>query len=596
MSNRRGNRTNRAMPGRAAVSAQRNRTDDSQILTISSANVSRLNSIGAAPQLSKILSDVNGRLTITVGPEGTTVEVLERGSGKYICGAEDLAKIGGIASFVRTEKRLAQSELGVGMPGHIVDFTVKAIREDKHESEWKPVHGPPEAYAVVQEFSREIETLDKNTVLIGAWQTSSTAETVGKAYLLECSKLIISTILSAMKIFVQDGQKIQNKVKEDLFDAGVPTWVRSKLSRSAREAFGAGSLRLLFPPKVLEGLSLSVKEWRSDAHLERLGPLLNHSHWVKALARDDVFLRGLCQLDAGLDLSDETLPKVSEVLKAPLNVVPVGITLDSICNRYAKSKNTGLTTGAKRDTPRQAISALSEGYMRAFNGLVDVGSMAAQWWLPVTGLRIDEGRATMARNIYAIAKDQNNQVSESQFLRFILQGDLASKTQLASFLGLWFKTETAAFMVRLRETAGISPAEDVIPTGIDYRVPITWDTDNAFSGRWGEKRADILAAVRENRTTRIARDFFQNKKKQTESKRKGLALTSIVPEAHAVLLQIEDKLAEGSVLAKKVETWFRGYTSPTVQRAAAMLVAASFDELFAHDDKSDSESDGDDDD
>jgi len=566
------------------------------------------------------LTHAGAKLTVEIDTAGTRVFLADRNTGALIGGPEDLARLGGIRSFVSRERKEAQ---GVEVAREITQLAFKAslVRALKDRSY---VQGALEGsygasvrplLAVIRRLDDNLEKLHSNT----SQEHRKTFETILKGFFVKIKNCYFHQIVNHTT-----GDNTKGALQELLFNAGVPEYVHTRLTSQGLVLDRAQELaRVLFPSDPSKGLSLTIKEWRDASFREKLGNLLlSTSSMVCELVNNTNFLRSITKIDPNIALDDEGNPSVAKLLKCRVAVMPPMKDSRYVTEPASKTKAGWKFPSPSMDSIQGAMNALSTALMRVYSANLQSVDLVGDYYATIVPGAVSKASVTPTNNFYvqwAAAPEPTREwldriqggstgTARSDVWRWIrIEMRLSEKAEAGKALA------NALF---LKEDGNPDPKKiEILEVEIDdpkdntkkviVKKPATYagfpavasaqrpSTPPDISGEMNLLRP--LTATEEPYWKKFQKDTFpSHKKKGKKSVPLGSTLTRLTPQGLALVAEIEP-ISE--LLAERMRIWLRGFSDERVQRAAVKLANASFDELFisdakeSDDDRSDDESD-----
>jgi len=570
------------------------------------------NTIGAFSRLTldaamkAALTTAGAKLLVEIDAAGTRVFLADQRTGHLIGGPEDLAKLGGIRSFVSRERKESAS---IEVARETTQLAYKAsLRTDLVGQGYKQMPLENSYGAAVRPLLMVIRHLDGNLEKLEANtnpQLRTAHRSILKGFFVKIKNCYFHNIVLHTK-----GENVKGRLAELLFDAGVPEYVHTRLTNQNLVLDRAQELcRVLFPSDASKGLALTIKEWRSAAFRDKLGmAILGASHLVTALVTNDEFLRTICKIDSSIGLDDETNPSAVRLLKSRVAVMPP--MLDS---RYVTEPGGKAKSGWKFPTPgmesiSSAINALSTALMRVYSANLQSVDLVGDFYATIVPDTVSRAAVNPTNNFYV--QWANAAEPTAAWADRIKGGSTGSAR---ADVWRWLRTEmrlsekgdggkSLARAILLQEN-GSPQARLGNGIGNNAYHPLPAPTGNQAPA----DRPDVsgtndllrpLSATELPYWEEFRKATFPSKKKgKKKLAAQGSQLTRLTPEGVKVTQEIATL---STSLAERMRAWLRGFSDERLQVAAVRLINASFDELFveeaeASDDGSDSDEESDDD-
>jgi len=565
------------------------------------------------------LTSTGAKLTIEIDTAGTRVFLADQRTGQLIGGPEDLARLGGIRSFVTRERKDAQ---GVEIAREVTQLAYKsAIAADLTTEGFKSLSLEASYGAAVRPLLSVITRLGENMKKLSA-NTNTRHRTVFESMLNGFFVKIRNAYFQVIILHTVGGDT-KGALQKQLFDYGVPEYVHTKLTNQGLVLDRNQELaRVLFPSDPSKGLALTLKEWRSSLFRGKLGlPILAASAAVCKLVNDTNFIRAITKIDDSVSLEDETNPSVAKLLKCRVAVMPPMQDSGYVTEPASKTKSGWKFPSPSMDSIQGAMNALSTALLRVYSANLQSVDLVGDYYATIVPGAVSKAAVTPTNNFYAqwAAAPEPNR----EWVDRVLGG---STGKARADLWRWLRTE-----MRLSEKAEAGKAlaialllnEDGSPQNNLSEVIEVTETDpkdkekeilvkktvvyyprfNAPTSRGRAlslpERTGNANLLRELDPTEIplwkqfqSSVFPSRKKKGNKSGPQGSTLTRLTREG----ISLCDELQEISPhIADRMRIWLRGFSDERVQRSAVKLANASFDELFiqeSNDSDDDSDHDG----
>jgi hypothetical protein len=280
-------------------------------------------------------------------------------------GPEDLSKLGGIRSFVTKERKEA---LGLEVARVIAAITYRAnvqIRTDNPNFEQRKLDNS--FGASVRPILSVLGILAQNQRKLSENSNSALSD-IFKPVLEDMFVRIRNAYFRLILAHVA-GENEKGKLSELLLAEGVPDWVHSRFTAKTFVLDRNQELaRVLFPSDPSKGLALSLKEWANEKIKQSLGRgILGKSRVLMKVIQSDDFIRTICNIDAQVDLTDETNPSIAKMLKTKVGVLPPMSDSKYVTEPGSKSRAGWKFPTPSMDTPQGAIAAVGIAFLRVYS-------------------------------------------------------------------------------------------------------------------------------------------------------------------------------------------------------------------------------------
>jgi hypothetical protein len=550
------------------------------------------------------LTSTGAKLTIEIDTAGTRVFLADQRTGQLVGGPEDLARLGGIRSFVTRERKDAQ---GVEIAREVTQLAYKsAIAAGLDAPGMKNLSLESNYGAAVRPLLSVINIVGDNMKKLDANTNDKHREVLEK--LLKTFFVKIRNAYFNMIILHTKGEDTKGKLHELLFESGVPEYVHAKLTnRGLVLDRGQELARVLYPSDPSKGIALTLKEWRSEAFRNKLGQVvLLNSGVVMKLVNDSNFLRTICKIDPAISLEDETNPSVAKLLKCRVAVMPPMSESEYVTDPASKTKAGWKFPSPSMDSIQGAMNSLSTALLRMYSANLQSVDLVGDYYATIVPSSVTKAAVTPTNNFYV----QWSKAPEPtlEWLDRIRGGSTGTAR---ADVWRWLRTEmrlsekaeggkSLALCLLLNEDG--SPAEnEKRVVGVDepdpkdntktIRVSKTEEFYPEFPTLVTRVRSSSVPEptgnsnlLRELDPTEIPHwkrfqaDVFPSKKKKgTKGAAQGSTLTRLTKEGISLCEELETLSPH---LADRMRAWLRGFSDERVQRAAVKLANASFDELF----------------
>jgi hypothetical protein len=563
------------------------------------------------------LTQAGAKLTVEIDTAGTRVFLADQRTGSLIGGPEDLNRLGGIRAFVNRERKDVQ---GIQAAKEVTQLAFKAhLLMASNVQEYKAVPLEPSYGAAVRPLLSVVNTINDNMKKLEE-NTNPSLREVFEPQL----KTFFTKLRNAhyrLILLHTAGQSTKGELNKLLFSAGVPEYVTSRLTNRSLVLDRSQELaRVLFPSDPSKGLSLTLKEWRSEEFREKVGSsLLGASRLVVELANNDKFIRVISKIDDSISLDDETNPSVAKLLKCRIGVIPPMRDCRYVIDPASKTRAGWKFPSPSMDSIAGSISALSTALLRMYSANMQSVDLVGDFYATIVPGAVSRAAVSPTNNFYVQwgkAKDPNG-----IWLDHVLGGSTGTHRQN---VWRWLRTEmrlsekaeggkalASALLLNedgspsserqtiTRRVSFVDPAEPNVKKHRDeeqkiypvLEVPAVNPTvSKPTDGKLNLQRE--LTAEEIPLWQKFQKEVFPSKKKGKKVVATlGNTLTRLTPEGKALVEEISGLSPD---LADRMRQWLRGFADERVQRAAVKLANASFDELFIEESKdSDVESDSD---
>jgi len=529
------------------------------------------------------LTLAQAKVQVTISAGGTTAVLVSEETGKQIGGLDDLAKLLGLRSFVSKEKKLtASSDLQMS----IVSAAFRAQQYLKRESPNFTQKKLDNSFILAAKpYKAMADTLNGRIDNIRENYHENSGEY--KTYLrMYCTKMMDAVGLTVAEMV--SGGKEKGVLDTLLFERGVPAYVKNKLLMKSLVITKDTDLsRVLFPQDPSKGLSLTVKEWRSNKFLETQGILIRNSNFLIKMLQSDEIVRELTGLTAEQWANAED-PRVQRVLKTRILVVPPFEDYVRVLEPLSRSNFRGFGLPATAmDQSRDRLANLCAVPMRAYAFSVRMAETIPDFF----------DRISPAGTVQAPDEKLGNYAK--QLLVAIEGGTKLTLMETVSLRG-----SSAPMMEWIHRECKIIPGgalSNKIAQAASIGEAAVALTVQPTAPRAGAVAVDLLEAVttgtEKDELKSFRSDAFSLKQKALTKKRTP-ASSVLRKEARAFLKFVAKE--HSPLLAESMEAYFRGFYSEDIQASAVRIAEARFDELDelselgeSSDDSSDEESDDD---
>lgn len=549
------------------------------------------------------LTQAGAKLTVEIDTAGTRVFLADQRTGSLIGGPEDLNRLGGIRAFVNRERKDVQ---GVQAAKEVTQLAFKAhLLMASMSPGYQQIPLEPSYGAAVRPLLSVVATINDNMKKLRENTNPNLREIFEpqlKAFFTKLRNAYYRLIL-----IHTSGQGTKGKLAELLFDAGIPEYVSSRLTNRSLVLDRSQELaRVLFPSDPSKGLSLTLKEWRSEEFRNKVGlQLLGSSNLVTELATNDKFLRVITKIDDSISLDDETNPSVAKLLKCRIGVIPPMRDCRYVIEPASKTRAGWKFPSPSMDSIPGAISALSTAVLRMYSANMQSVDLVGDFYATIVPGAVSRAAVSPTNNFYVQwgnAKDPNG-----LWLDHVLGGSTGDRRQN---VWRWLRTEmrlsekaeggkALASALLLNEDGSPSSEKQTIRRRVSFVDPAKPDTkqyrdeekevypllekpaDTTAVSDLGEPKIDLqreLSAEEIPLWQKFQKEIFPSKKKGKKVVATlGNTLTRLTPEGKSLVEEISVLSPD---LADRMRQWLRGFADDRVQRAAVKLANASFDELF----------------
>jgi len=604
-----------SIPAKGAANSTRNRlsfrnTRTGDVLPSSIDSFSRLT---VDPATKAALTAAGAKLTVEIDAAGTRVFLADQRNGTLIGGPEDLSKIGGIRAFVTRERKDAS---GVEIAREIAQIAYRASNAMMHENPAYVQGALESSYGaavrplllVIEKLAQNQRKLEENTNPT----LRATFEPMLKSFFIGIKNCYFRLILAHTV-----GQNKKGLLADLLFDEGIPEYVHSKLTNQSLVLDRSQELaRVLFPADPSKGLSLTLKEWRTQPFKQKLGlQILGLSALVSRVANHDGLIRTICKIDGTIDLGDETNPSVGKLLKCRLHVVPPMRDTRYVIEPGSKTRAGWKFPSPSMDTIQGAIASLSIAIMRVYSANLQSVDLIGDYYANIVPGAVSRAAVTPTNNLYVQWGNAPNHDKE-----YFAHLDAEENGIARQNVWRWIRTEmrlsekaeggkALAAALCLKETGeplGLRKRQVSVeePDPSDSTKTVTVVKDEEFYPSLPRCTAQIRVRKRVEPTlpfnllakitpaevplvSEFQKRTFPRKVGKKKVAPSGGNLSRLTQEGVELTEEVE-KIS--SSLADRMRSWLRGFSDARVQRAAAKLAMASFDELFLNE-SNDSEKD-----
>jgi len=527
----------------------------------------RLGQIALNRDAVQALTLAQAEVQVTISPGGTTAILVSMVDQKPIGGIDDLAKLMSLRSFVTKEKKLtASSEVREKM------FTV-AYRLSSHEA------GKVEGYkqktldnsfvvaakpyqAMCANVRSHIKSIEEN------FNTSDEYKKILVGYAKTTERVLVD-VLSAMV----RGEKEKGLMDTYSFERGLPAYIRNKLTMKTLSLQKDMDLsRILFPSDPSKGLGLTVKEWRSEGFVKKMGPLVANSNAIGTIVQDDELFLELIGMTAE-QFSNAEDPRVQRVLKTRILVVPPFEDHHRVLSLLEKQNFRGFGLPATAmDQSKDRLSNLCAVFIRAYAFSVRMAETIPDFYDRIfpagTILSPDEKLGNYAKQC-ATALSKGIACD----LIPIIRGEKKSSAMMA-----WITREcklipNGDLFKKIATTLAVDEndddmslenfvTEDECPPKVDIPVDVV--------SKIASKNEDLAVES-------FVKSSFAIAQKDNKKKKAGTASSVLLKETKNFLKFVRKE--HSASLADAMEGYFRGFYSVGIQSAAVRIAEARFDEF-----------------
>jgi hypothetical protein len=550
------------------------------------------------------LTAASAKLVVEIDAAGTRIFLADARTGQLIGGPEDLSKLGGIRSFVTRERKEAL-QVEAARDVTQLAFKVSTYLEDVQEGFKQP---PLESsYAAgVRPLVATLGRMDQNRKKLEANTDSSNYGVLVRDFLTKMFVKVKNCYFHVIAIQTSGGAT-KGKLKELLFDAGVPEWVHSRITVAnllldrTQELF-----RVLFPSDPSKGLSLTLKEWRDAGFRGKIGTfILGNSQGLLGLVNNNGLIRALTKLDSSIGLADETNPAIAKLLGVKLTVIPPARETRFVTEPGSKSRAGWKFPSPNMDTPSGAISALATAMLRVYAANLQTVDLEGDYYKVIANGGVSKAAVTPTNNFYVQWQAMGNNEPWLHHIQGGVTGDerqnvyrwlrtelrLSEKASGGKSLATALKlTEEGKLLANSKQTIQVEkpnpedPEQMITVEEVVESYPalgVVSGNVRATSVSPAKGRADFL---RDLDATEIP--FWMNFQKVVFPTRGGKkkkagtqfqTLTRLSPEGQDL---VEAVSGLSRSVADRMKAWLRGFSDTRLQVAAVKLANAQFDELF----------------
>jgi hypothetical protein len=533
-------------------------------------------------------------IQVTIGPGSTSALLIDSQTGARAGTIDDLAKIGAARSFVNRERRSLLGSSTASEYSGVVSTLLDTIRE-ADQSWQQPARLDKDFLQILKQFKVKLDLVQDNANKVFALNTEST-QSETRSYLLAMASRIQEAYITVLKEILQKGKIETGALPKMLLSLGVPKFMHSKLSTSKLDVKQGSDLnRILFPFKAMNGFALTVEEVRTPMVLGMLGPVARYSNWLFALVQDDRFLHRLASIDDAIALTDQSVPKVSQLLAAPVLLVPHCSGPEYNFEAPSKNKDCGFAISARFDTPGAALRSFSEAVLRLMTGMIITQDTITEFWLSVfPALKIERSKISKSNNIHKVALDTMNDEYRSRYTeRFLALDNKEAKKLHLKWITLQLRvSKDTPFMVEYQRILGIDPKMDTEPPYVkvsNTAVPKVWSQKRKPELDWAKLTAPPETESARGRRKDLEDNFFPTREK-SDKRSEGLQLTKL-GDTSAALLKAIGQIPYSKEIKPSVKAWLVGFSNERIQKAAATYMFAQFDDIFRSEVSYESDSD-----
>jgi hypothetical protein len=538
----------------------------------------------------QVLAKARCSLSIVIDRSGTRT-VLTDLKGSAIGGIDDLKRLGKARAFLTQERASGSSEVFMELIhrtlfrvyGDLLTETPGRTDFQIWDANW---------FARVKPLIQDMETIYGNLKKI---QTNLSDSRVATDFLLQCGVKALRASIQLLRLHMV-GAPEKGQIKALLFTEGVPKYVYAKLKDRMVLEPGTDLTKILFPMSLVKGLSLSLKEWRTDAFWNRIPEVLRICNApFRRLLKNDVCLKAMLGLAAEFSFTDETNLTTKKLLEVGVIMAPW--TPHVIIESGEKGKM-GAIPFSGGNGPMDRLQNLSSAYLRLITGKLtsDNGpSMFAKLVAP--GLVL--GELVPGNNLYHKWHSMNT----ANPWKCFFQGGLdAYKRCLVRLLASEARITSSATILQMKTALGLTA--DAVLAEADADALVVTDDNledepnilNRDQATWREALfggienyfQPLSAEVKEAGGFITYSNRFIRK---TDKLRSAPVGRSRLTKTSKDIVKEVSK-SKDSDLAGPIEDWLRGFEIEEIQSAAAEVVIASLEKLLALD--ANEESDGDD--
>lgn len=559
------------------------------------------------------LTAASVKLTVEIDAAGTRVFLSDQRTGQMVGGPEDLSKLGGIRAFVTRERREAS---GVEIARVIAEISYRASIKAAALTQGYEQRPLDTSYgATLRPLLITLERIAANRVKLEENSNPELASSF-RPYLEDMFCRIRGAYYRHIVLLTQ-GESKKGQLAEQLFSAGVPEYLHTKLSNQNFVLDRAQELaRVLFPQDPSKGLTFSVKEWRSTSFLKKQGRyILRSSEVVKRILRGDDALRSITRMDGTVDLTDETNPSVAKLLKAKVYVIPPMQDSRYVTGPGSKQRGGWKFPSPSMDNPAGSISAFGVALLRIYSANLQSVDLVGDYYVTIANGEVNRSAVSPTNNFYV--QWENSSADDSawinsytcnssegplrvctwRWLRTEMRlSEVATGSLLAMFLGL--DNQAQPVLVKRTVTRAQSPLKDGTKRpDLTEEVetfpaiqPLGWDWTAIGGPNGTDDLQRPISASESPLVDEYQKKYFPRVKKGKTKVSQGANLTRIGTEGRFLIESVSNL---SKTLASRIEQWLRGFSDDRLQAAASKLALAQFDELFVADnvnDENDSDS------
>jgi len=546
-----------------------------------------------------ILSSAGYSIRIIIQPGGNLVEIYDSNTQKSIGGLNDLNHFSGARKFVADERKTTSSEEALEEQGAIILFLVDEIKKTDKAFVMPSVLSS-EFCVFLKTTATKMAAVSENLQIIEDFKVEGTHKGVSKLVLVKMAALIMQTHISALTTFLKQGKLEKGFVNAELLKNGVPKWFVNKLEGQKIPTMQEPDInRVLYPQSAKSWVSLTLEEWRSDAVLANIEPLMQYSYWVRDFFLDDDKVKGFCGLETTVDLKDRSVPSVAKLFEAKANLVPHCMTYEYAFEPLSKGRDQGFWAVPRFDNPSNAIQSLSQAISRSILGFVSYSDVLDSFWAKLfPEISFDRSKISKANNIQKIALTAaTDELRAAYSERLLVIEALDTRKAYASLICDQLHAGPGSSQRRFIEKhfgSSIYAADykKNPKSGTSYKAPL----DLAGLAKKASP-TKLLNTLLDTNSSRERQGAIADILKTFPSKKGKVQQGTLVPRSmlgqkaqHFISKRL--KRLRNHSLSKRMEIWFRAFQDERMQDAAVAQLEAQFDELFMGRLESAADSDG----
>lgn len=532
-----------------------------------------------------ILSDAGYQIRIVIQPGGTVVDIFDPNEGKSVGGLNDLNHFAGARKFVTEERKTNSSEEALSEQGAIILFLIDKIKETDKSFVLPALS--PEFHIFLRMTAVKMAAIQENLEALEGFPCEGASSEATKLVLTTMSNQMMQVHISALTTFLKEGKLDKGFLQSEYLKYGVPKWFVNRMEGQKIPSMQNPDInRVLFPQSAKAWVSLTLEEWRSDKVLENIKPIMQYSYWVREFLSEDERLKSFCGLGATVDLKDRTVPSVSKLFEAKLNLVPHCMTYEYAFEPASKGRDQGFWVVPRWDTPSDALQSLSQAISRSVLGYVSYSDVISSFWEKLfPSIKFDRSKISKANNIQKIALTavtDELRTSYTEKLLLLEKPDdrVAFVTLLSDQLKAGQSSPQHIAVARFFGTTAGGQYKKTANSGSSFRVldKMPERIKTASPMKLLTNLRDIDSSKERQGAIKDILKVFPEKKGNTS--RGNLVPRSILGKRAKVFLTRRLTHLENKGLAERMRVWFCAFQNGKMQDAAVSYLEAQFDELF----------------